>query len=242
MLAAKVTPTPSLKRFCTGFAPVARLQFAFPSRILRRMSTPDPAQERQRLAELYATMADGELDAIAQDSADLTDIARQALTEERNRRHIAPPVDENAPPPDERIGWEDLVVVKQFRDLPEALLAKGSLESAGIECFFGDDNMVRMDWFISNLVGGVKLCVRPEDADAAVELLEQPIPADFDVEGVGPFQQPACPECQSLDVSYETLHKPVAYTSAWIGVPIPAPRKRWKCQACHAEWQDESAD
>lgn len=205
------------------------------------MTTPDSAQERQRLADLYASMSDGELDAIAQDSADLTDVARQALAEERNRRHAAPPTDENASPPDEQVGWEDLVILKQFRDLPEALLAKGSLESAGFECFFADDNIVRMDWFISNLVGGIKLCVRPEDADAAVELLNQPIPADFDVEGVvGPFQQPACPECQSLDISYETLHKPVAYTSAWIGVPIPVPRKRWRCNSCLAEWQDEA--
>ena len=76
------------------------------------------------------------------------------------------------------VEWEDLVILRQFRDLPEALLAKGSLASAGIESFLADDNMVRMDWFISNLVGGIKLCVRPEDAEAALEMLEQPIPAD----------------------------------------------------------------
>ncbi len=203
------------------------------------MTTPDPAHERQRLADLYASMSDGELDAVAQDSADLTDVARQALAEERSRRHTAPAIDEQTQAADEHIAWEDLVVVKQFRDLPEALLAKGSLESAGIEAFFADDNIVRMDWFISNLVGGIKLCVRPEDADAAIELLNQPIPADFDVEGEGPFQQPACPHCGALDVSYETLHKPAAYTSAWIGVPIPVPRERWRCNSCRAEWQDE---
>lgn len=199
----------------------------------------NPDLERKRLADLYASMSDGELESIAQDGAQLTDLARQALAEERSRRQLTFAIpDDNVP--DEHIAWEDLVVVRQFRDLPEALLAKGSLESAGIECFFADDNMVRMDWFISNLVGGIKLCVRPEDADAAVELLDQPIPADFDVEGVGSFQQPACPHCGAFDVSYETLHKPVAYTSAWIGVPVPVPRKRWRCNSCHAEWQDEA--
>jgi len=40
-----------------------------------------------------------------------------------------------------------LIVVAQYRDLPEALLAKGKLESAGIECTMTDDNIVRMDWF-----------------------------------------------------------------------------------------------
>jgi len=206
------------------------------------MNNSNPDQERRRLADLYAGMSDGELDAIAQDSAELTDVARQALAEERSRRHTALAIDEEAQPPAEHIAWEDLVVVKQFRDLPEALLAKGSLESAGIECFFADDNMVRMDWFWSNLVGGVKLCVRPEDAEAATELLEQRVPEDFEVEGVGHFQQPACPQCQSLDISYETLNKPLAYTSAWIGVPIPVPRQRWKCHSCQAEWEDEPAE
>lgn len=202
------------------------------------MDRSDPEEERKRLVDLYAAMSDGELESIAQDAHELTDIARQALQEERDRRRLDSPIDEGGAGANNEAAWEDLVVLKQFRDLPEALLAKGSLESAGIEAFLGDDNMVRMDWFISNLVGGIKLCVRPEDADAAFELLGQPMLQDFEVEGVGTYQQPACPQCQSLDVSYETLNKPVAYTSAWIGVPIPVPRTRWKCHSCGSEWQE----
>jgi hypothetical protein len=49
-------------------------------------------------------------------------------------------------------------------------LAKGSLEAAGIQAYLVDDNMIRMDWFISNLLGGIKLKVRAEDAEAAVEI------------------------------------------------------------------------
>ena len=192
-------------------------------------------QERERLRELYRAMSDEELELIARGESELTEDAREILRNELNRRQLEVDFDTDvgAAP-----GWEELVVVKQFRDLPEALLAKGSLESAGIECFLGDDNMIRMDWFISNLVGGAKLCVRPEDADAAVELLEQPVPEDFDVEGVGRYEQPTCPHCHSVDISYEGLNKPVAYTSAWIGVPIPIPRKRWKCASCGSTWKD----
>ena len=58
--------------------------------------------------------------------------------------------------------------------LVEALLAKGSLESAGIECFLGDDNLIRMDWLWSNLLGGIKLRVRQEDALVASRLLISP--------------------------------------------------------------------
>jgi hypothetical protein len=202
------------------------------------MNIPDPEQERKRLVDLYAAMSDGELESIAQEKHELTDTARQALLEERDRRGVDSPIDESGAAANNESAWEDLVVLKQFRDLPEALLAKGSLESAGIEAFLADENMVRMDWFISNLVGGIKLCVRPEDADAAFELLEQPMLQDFEVDGVETYQQPACPQCQSLDVAYETLNKPVAYTSAWIGVPIPVPCKRWMCRSCGSKWQE----
>ncbi|MGA2905485.1 MAG: hypothetical protein ABSD98_16790 [Candidatus Korobacteraceae bacterium] len=206
------------------------------------MDTSDPEQERKRLVDLYAAMSDGELESIAQEAYELTDTARHALQEERDRRRLDFPVDESDSTANNEPEWEDLVVLKQFRDLPEALLAKGSLESAGIESFLADDNMVRMDWFISNLVGGIKLCVRTEDADAAFELLGQPMLQDFEVEGVGSYQQPACPQCHSFDVSYETLNKPLAYTSAWIGIPIPVPRKRWQCHSCGSKWQESPAE
>jgi hypothetical protein len=81
------------------------------------------------------------------------------------------------------------------QNLPEALLAKGILDSSGIECFLTDDNMVRMDWFISNLLGGVKLLVNREDVEAATAILDEPTPELLDVEGVGEYQQPRCPEC-----------------------------------------------
>ena len=39
----------------------------------------------------------------------------------------------------------ELVTLRHFRDVPEALLAKGKLESAGIACALADGNLVRMD-------------------------------------------------------------------------------------------------
>src|SRR5579863_2320722 len=87
------------------------------------------------------------------------------------------------------------LVIRRFRDLPDALLFESILESAGIECFLADENTIRMDWLWSNLLGGIKLCVRKSDADTASSLLEQPILDRFDVEGIGEFQQPRCPSC-----------------------------------------------
>ncbi|HYL14407.1 MAG TPA: hypothetical protein VEV41_15300 [Terriglobales bacterium] len=200
------------------------------------MAAQDPERERQRLARLYSAMDDGELAKVAADSASLTDMACDLLEEEMDRRGLD---FESAASPRGRdvVESRDVVTIRKFRDLPEALLAQGSLESAGIECWLTDDNLVRLDWFISNFVGGIKLQVKKEDAEAANEILEQPIPEDFDVEGIGEYHQPRCPKCQSLDVSFEELNKPVAFATAYVGLPIPLHRRAWRCRSCKHEWQ-----
>jgi len=118
------------------------------------------------------------------------------------------------------------------------LLAKGCLESADIHAELVDDNMVRLDWFYSNLLGGIKLKVRPEDVEAANQILDQPVPEQFEVEGVGTYEQPRCLRCQSLDVSYQELNKPVGFGSAYLGVPIPVHAKGWICHACKHQWEE----
>lgn len=199
----------------------------------------DPEQERRRLADLYAAMSDEELEKLDERAHSLTAVARQALESELDRRELTGSPE--PPPPGEEMEVRKLVAIRKFRDLPEALLAKGMLESAGIECFLADDNMVRMDWFISNFIGGIKLQVAPGEAEAAIALLDQPIPEGFDVEGLGDYWQPRCPRCKSLDISFEGLDKAVAYTSAWLGMPIPLPSKAWRCSTCNARWQEDDA-
>ena len=136
----------------------------------------DAEQERQRLARFYAALSDGELQGLAREAGALTDEARAALTSEMSRRKMAMDgpagAADSAAPRDPRLQLRDLLTIRQFRDLPEALLAKSVLDSAGIECFLGDDNLIRMDWLLSNLLGGIKLRVRQEDALVASRLLE----------------------------------------------------------------------
>jgi hypothetical protein len=223
------------------------------------MAMMDPARERQRLVQFYAGQMDGELEKVAKQAYELTDIARQTLRAELAKRGLnvklveqrpvppAPPPLPGDPPPepppvepivDGEIEMSEMVAIQQFRDLPEALLAKGGLESAGIEVELVDDNIVRLDWLWSNLMGGVKLLVKAEDADAAREILDQPIPEDLDVAGVGEYQQPRCPKCGSLDINFQELD-PAAYLSLAVSVPIPFHRRAWRCHSCHAEWEDD---
>jgi hypothetical protein len=137
-----------------------------------------PKRERNRLAQLYAALSDGELQRLAGETESLTDEARAALALEMARRNIPRETAGEAEdsPPGGRAKLRDLLTIRQFRDLPEALLAKSVLDSAGIECFLGDDNLIRMDWLWSNLLGGIKLRVRQEDALEASRLLEGDAP------------------------------------------------------------------
>jgi hypothetical protein len=195
-------------------------------------------RERRRLAENYAGLTDGELQRLAQNAESLTDLASEALEEEMDRRHLKFP---DAPVLHERQEMEirELVTVRQFRDLPEALLAKGCLESVGIECFLGDENLVRLDWFISNFIGGIKLNVRTADAENARKILDEPILEGLYVQGIGLYEQPRCPQCQSLDVNFNELDRPIAYMSAFLRVPLPVHRRAWRCHSCYAEWEDD---
>lgn len=129
------------------------------------------------------------------------------------------------------------ITIRRFRDLPDALLAKSILDSASIECFLADENVIRMDWLWSNLLDGIKLWVRPSDIDA-VELLDQDCLETFDVEGFGEYKQPRCPNCQSFDISFRELIKRVAYGGILLfGFPFPLKRDGWKCHSCGHSWE-----
>jgi hypothetical protein len=201
-------------------------------------------RERQRLADNYAGMTDGELQKLARSPESLTEPALDALEDELDRRHLEF-ADDDSPedaPERQQMELQELVTIRQFRDLPEALLAKGSLESAGIECFLADENLVRLDWFISNFIGGIKLNVRVADVENAQRLLDEPILEGLYVHGVGLYEQPRCPQCQSLDVNFQELDRPIAYMSAFLHMPLPVQRSAWHCHACDAEWEDDGGD
>jgi hypothetical protein len=129
------------------------------------------AQERERLAAFYSSLNEEELRILASQSDTLTPAALLVLQEEISRRQLTielhAPVDASG-----RAEPSNIVTLRRFRDLPDALVAKGILDSAGIECRLGDENLIRMDWFLSNCVGGMKLWVNAEDADAAASLLD----------------------------------------------------------------------
>ena len=201
------------------------------------MNKIDPVQERERLEKLYSGMADEELDKLLDAADELSETARAALKAEIERRggHVEY---EWEPAPAE-VEHPNLVAVARFRDLEQATIARGVLQSAGIESFLADENTVRMDWFWSNMIGNMRLMVREEDAEAATQILGQPVPEMFPTDNdEEPFEQPKCPKCGSLDIQFEGVDRRVGLTTAGMLVPIPIRRDAWQCNACGSQWQE----
>ena len=206
------------------------------------MTQIDSEKEHQRLVARYAAMEDGELEKVARDFPALTEVAKSVLHSEMSRRDLTPPAEIAANHANEIAESEARkpVMIRRYRDLPEASIAKSVLESAGVDCILADDNLVRLDWFYSNLVGGIKLLVPEKDAQAAMQLLDESTPEKFDVEGVGEYEQPHCPKCGSMDISLDGLNKPLTFGAMYItSVPIPVTTAGWKCHSCGHQWNED---
>ncbi|MBZ5599541.1 MAG: DUF2007 domain-containing protein [Acidobacteriia bacterium] len=71
-----------------------------------------------------------------------------------------------------------LVTIAAFHSEMEFLLARARLESAEIECFAQDENMLRIGGWHSHILGGIKLQVREADAEDALAILRETAPLD----------------------------------------------------------------
>ena len=66
---------------------------------------------------------------------------------------------------------ENLVTVVSFVYPHELGIPQSLLESEGIECFVRDEFTVTVHPFYSNAIGGIKLQVRENDAQRAMDIL-----------------------------------------------------------------------
>lgn len=62
-----------------------------------------------------------------------------------------------------------LVVIRTFSSSMDVEIVKSFLESVGIECFLQDEIINRA--YFANVNGGVKLLVREENLDEAIQIL-----------------------------------------------------------------------
>jgi hypothetical protein len=191
------------------------------------------------LAAKYAQMSETELMELARSYDGLLDIAQAALRAEFARRGIEPPLVEEPEEPE----FRRLVTLRRYRDLTEAFVGRSLLEAADIPAWIADEHLVRMNWFLSNSVGGMRLQVDESDEAAALEILEMPSPPTIEYGQDEPYLQPTCPKCGSAEITLGdgTERGRSLVALAIMSIPVPPREAAWHCEACGAQWVD-SAD
>ena len=129
------------------------------------------------------------------------------------------------------------ITVASFSQPFEAHLARTRLESEGITCVVSDEYLVRVDWLLSNAIGGVKLMVPVWEAERAKDVL-RPRPRLM-VVADSQGEEMVCPRCHSDDVYYTRYSRRVAGVfMLLLGFLIPWRDRRWTCKQCGYAWKE----
>lgn len=133
----------------------------------------------------------------------------------------------------------ELVTIRRYRDLSEAIVARSLVESTGITVYLYDENLIRLDWQISNFIGGIRLQVEQTDEIETTELLSQTVPDSIEFGGDTAYKQPHCPNCDSANITYQGHSRKAALTSLYLfSLPLPLGRETWRCDVCNTLWED----
>ena len=128
----------------------------------------------------------------------------------------------------------DIVHIATFSYPAEAHLAKAKLESEGIPAFVADEHILTANWTFSIAIGGIKLWVREEDAEAASQVLKYRETPD-----VAGQTEDSCPLCHSTDVHYEKYSiRPIFIAWLLLGFTFPFVKKKWVCRSCRNQWKE----
>jgi DNA-directed RNA polymerase subunit M/transcription elongation factor TFIIS len=204
----------------------------------------DPNRQWRQLSETYAAMADEELQAVAEEAYELTDIARQALQAEITRRALPVELrkepegaeDPEPPPEGAAVNPADLDLVELFRvwDSEEATQVKERLDAAGIPSYLGPELVDDIRQLHASFERGVGVKVRDVDEQRATaalasysRTLQPDAAADEEDYAV------RCPKCHSTEIVFQKLDLDPETSSAFDS------KFNWSCDACGYQWKDD---
>ena len=125
----------------------------------------------------------------------------------------------------------ELVTVKTFDNYFLANITLTRLHAAGVECYLKDEHTVTIDPILTNAIGGIKLVVKKQDAEAISILLDQ-----YDAEYL---QSATCPRCGSSSFVYISKPGVTNYLTAifsWLFSSYAvAPEYVYQCGNCGFE-------
>jgi hypothetical protein len=145
--------------------------------------------------------------------------------------------------------WKEIMT---FTLPQEAYMAKGYLESEGIESLVFDDLTVQVNLLYSNAIGGVKVLVRETDYEGGIEILKkggylnsnngEPV-SKFNVLMIDKdTDAKKCPFCQSDNIGKKkglNIWSAIIYLILSLFVPIY--KSTYCCYDCEKEWRFRKA-
>ncbi|MEO0038562.1 MAG: hypothetical protein RIQ59_1773 [Bacteroidota bacterium] len=128
-------------------------------------------------------------------------------------------------------------LIGRFQYSSEAIIYQGKLESEGIEVFMRDAAIVDANPLYSNAVGGIKMYVKNDDAEAAKKSIAQISAFSLDDNN----QLIKCPNCGAEKIEMLTSIKDIksllAFVfSALISIYPFHTKHKYKCQSCKFEF------
>jgi len=187
-------------------------------------------------------MTEGELDKLAEQGYDLTDMAREALQAvimERGftvRLKLEPPAPLRAKPPEDD---EGLINFKWPDNAEDAWDWMRILTAAGIPSFLGPDNVMHLEEFQGEFDGPVSLKVRDVDWYRAwdAEALARARACENGNGEKEPEEEKdyaiLCPKCSSPKVVM------VGRDTDNLENSPPKTKFQWSCEACNHQWEDD---
>jgi len=135
-----------------------------------------------------------------------------------------------------------LITIATFTNPLEAHIVRGRLQVEGIETYVAHEHHIWANWFLSTALGGVKLQVRPEDAQQAREILRQEQTGDYETlvsetghESAEP--QSACPVCHSANITPTRRSGRISLFIVWLSsLPLPYSSVSMACRNCGHTW------
>ena len=206
----------------------------------------DPSRDWQALGELYRQKSDEELEELARDYADLTEVAREVLRGEMKARGLADPAAPRTPEKREpkrataRVDAPEQAADGDEEDesaagleytwktplctcatIPQAKQIAEMLRRAKIESWI-EGGMNPWD------AGNIRVVVAADELDEARAVMANPIPQDVVDESTTEapeYVAPVGPACGAEDPVLESVE----------------PVNHWLCESCGKEWDEGAA-
>lgn len=128
---------------------------------------------------------------------------------------------------------EQLVTVGTYSTAYEANLVKAELEAFYVDAVLADENIVNLNWLLSNMLGGVKVLVAESEAGEArrVLSLENSEPPE------APESTGVCPVCGGSKSHYFLDKRGSFLTWLFVGVPVIPTFSKRVCDDCGTKWK-----